>query len=325
MRVGIMGAGGIARMMAKTLINLKHQDISLYAIGSRTKENAEAFQKEFNVEKAYGSYEDLVKDPKVDLVYIATPHSEHYSNCLLCIAHKKPILVEKAFTANTKQAEEILTLARENNVFITEAIWTRYMPSRRVIADIINSKEYGEVQTVEANLSYPISEKTRIWDPKLAGGALLDIGVYPINFAMMFLGHDLKEVTGYCDKLDTGVDGVDHITLKFANGVVANLTASTLNPSARMGYIYFKNHYIAVTNINNPEKIELYDYTHNLIKTFAIPEQVTGYEYQVISCYKALKEEKLSCPEMTHQETIDVMKVMDSLRKQWNIVYPFEK
>lgn len=324
MKVAILGAGRIAATMAETLNGLKHPEITLYAIGSRSLERAQAFAAEHHIPKAYGSYAEMLADPEVDLVYIATPHSEHYSNIKDCISAGKGMLVEKSFTANAAQAREVLKEAEEKKVFITEAIWTRYMPSRQIITEALKNGDIGTVHAIQANLSYPITHKPRIVDPALAGGSLLDLGVYPINFAMMFFGHDLADVSGTCVKGPTGVDLMESIALTFKDGKFASLMANAFSPSDRMGFIYGDKGYLAVTNINNPEKVELFDVDHKLVKTYELPRQVTGYEYQVLSCLNALKAGALSCPEMSHQETIEVMEVMDKLRAAWGVKFPFE-
>ena len=324
MKVGIRAAGGIAKTMARTLNGLKHPDIELYAVASRAQERADAFAQEFGVPKAYGSYEALASDPEVDLIYIATPHSEHHLNAKLCLDHKKAILVEKAFTANEAMAREVLEYGKAQNTLVTEAIWTRYMPSRAIITEAINAGKIGTPYSIQANLGYPIHLKERIARPELAGGALLDLGVYPINFAMMFFGHDLKEVTGTCVKGPTGVDLLDNICLVFKDGKMASLHATAMGPADRSGMILGTDGYIVVQNINNPEKVEIFDKDHKLVEELPLPQQVTGYEYQVISCLHALQEGRIECPEMPHQHTLDVMHVMDELRQQWGIKYPFE-
>lgn len=324
MRVGILAAGRIAEIMAITLNNLHHPEIELYAVASRSQERADAFAKKFNIPVAYGDYESLAADPKVDLIYIASPHSEHHANAMMCLKYKKALLVEKAFTANAQTAKEVLDYAKAQNTLVTEAIWTRYMPSRQIIQDIMDQGLLGEVKSIQANLSYPVMYKERLFKPELAGGALLDLGVYPINFAMMFFGHEIERISGDCVKSDQGVDVMENICLVFKDGKLASLAANAAVPSDRNGFIYGTKAYLVVTNINNPEKIELFDTDHKLIKEFPIPQQVTGYEYQVISCLEALKKGALECPEMPHQHTMDVMQVMDKLRQDWGIKYPFE-
>lgn len=324
MKLGIMATGGIAKKMAQTIKNLNHKEIELYAIASRNLDKAQDFAKNYDIPVAYGSYQELASDPQVDLIYIATPHSEHHLNAKLCLEHNKPMLIEKAFTANAKMAKEILEIAKQKHVLVAEAIWTRYMPSRKIIQDALDAGKIGTVHSLSANLGYPISKVPRIIQPELAGGALLDLGVYPINFAMMFFGHEIKEITGTCIKGATNVDMLDNITLVFKDNKIANLHACALGPTDRSGIIYGSTGYMVITNINNPEKIEIFDKEHRLVETLEIPTQVSGYEYQVVSCLNALKAGQDECAEMTHKEIVDVMEVMDNLRQQWQIKYPFE-
>ena len=154
MNVGILGAGNIAGIMAKTINAM--EDATLYAIGSRNYEKALEFAKEYAIEKAYGSYEELVKDENIDLIYVASPHSHHYEHMKLCIEHGRNVLCEKAFTFNRKEAEEIVALAAEKKVYLAEAIWTRYMPSRKMIQDVISSGIIVPIKTATCNLAYPI-------------------------------------------------------------------------------------------------------------------------------------------------------------------------
>ena len=324
MKIGIMGAGAIARVMARTILALNRPDIELYAIASRSKDRADVFAFEFNVPKSYGSYTQLVCDKNVDLVYIATPHSEHYANTILCIDHKKAALVEKAFTANHEQALDLIHRARKANVLITEAIWTRYMPSRALIAKALEDGLIGKVKAINANLCYPIDKKERVIKPELAGGALLDIGIYPLNFALMFFGHEIKHLEGFCVKHTTGVDFIDNIAIEFSDGKTASLYANACVASDRMGYIYGSEGYIAVTNINNPEKIEVFNKDHERVSEIKIPKQVTGYEYQLIECKDCLDRDLIECPSMTHKQTLEVMQIMDNLRRIYGVTYPFE-
>ena len=189
-KIGIIGCGHIAEKMAATINGM--QEAESYAVASRSIEKAQAFATKWNFSKAYGSYEELVTDSEVDLVYIATPHSHHYEHARLCIMNGKPVLCEKSFTANAHQAEELIRLAEEKNIFITEAIWTRYMPLSVKMKELLDEGVIGKPYTLSANLGYVIADKDRIAKPELAGGALLDIGVYTLNFAAMAFGSDIK-------------------------------------------------------------------------------------------------------------------------------------
>ena len=323
MNVAILGAGKIACMMA-TAINGLDDSVKAYAVASRDIKKSQEFADKWGFEVAYGSYEEMLSDPKVDLVYVATPHNFHLEHSKLCIDYGKAVLCEKPFTVNAAQARELFAYAKEKNVLITEAIWTRYMPSRQLINDTIASGIIGEPKMIMADLSYPIEGKGRMTDPNLAGGSLLDIGVYPINFTSMVFGDDIKDISGTCTYCSTGVDCQDSITITYNDGKIAILTASMVVASHRFGIIYGTKGYIHCTNINNVEKIEVYDEDHNFIKEVPIPEQVNGYEYEVLACKRELERGGLECEEMPHDETIKMMELMDKLRNDWGIKYPFE-
>ncbi len=322
LKMAILGAGGIASTMAGTISRM--EQVECYAVGSRSLEKAQAFAQKFGFQKAYGSYEELVKDEEVELVYIATPHSEHYENARLCIRHKKPVLCEKAFTANAKQAKELLDYAKKEKVFITEAMWVRYLPMLQTIRAELADDVIGTPTMLTANLGYLISEVPRLQRPDLAGGALLDVGVYPINFARMIFGDRIVKISSACTYADSGVDEQDSITLIYEDGRVAQLAASMLGLSDRRGTIYGTKGFMVIENINNFESLTVYDTGYRPVKKIERPEQISGYEYEVEACICALSEGKLECEEMPHSETLRVMELMDALREEWGVKFPFE-
>lgn len=322
MKMGILGAGGIAGTMAGTIREMPQ--VTSWAVASRSLEKAEKFAKTYGFEKAYGSYEELVSDPELDLIYIATPHSHHYEHIKLCLEHGKNVLAEKSFTQNAAQAKEVLAMAEEKGLLLTEAIWTRYMPMRKKLDEVLASGVIGKPSSLYATLSYPIMEKERIHEPSLAGGALLDIGVYPINFASMVFGDDIKEVKATAVLTEKGVDGIMQITLIYQDGKMAVLHADANAASNREGAIYGDKGYIMVQNINNCEGIRVYNKNHELIAEYETPEQITGYEYEVEACMEAMEKGALECPQMPHSETIRIMDLMDSIRKQVGVIYPGE-
>lgn len=324
MNVAIIGAGNIAVTMASTLQGMKAggEDVELYAIASRNQDKADVFAREQGFRKAYGSYEDMLKDDGVDLVYIATPHSHHAEQMKLCIEHGKAILCEKSFTGNARQAEEILNLAEQKRIPLTEAIWTRYQPARKIMDDVIASGKIGEVKLVTSSLCYGIKDTKRIWDPNLAGGALLDLGVYVLNFASMILGTDVQRMESSVQLLDSGMDAQETMTLFYPNGAMANLMASVMAFGNRDCYVMGTEGWITTDNVNNPVNIILHKDGKEEI--LPVPEQITGYEYEVRACQRMLAEGKLECEEMPHAETLRIMKVMDSLRKDWGVRYPFD-
>jgi len=326
MKLGILGAGGIAGTMADTVNKMNRAgigDVELYCVGAREADRAKAFAEANGVKKAFGSYEEMLQDPDLDLVYVATPHSHHFAHAKLCVEHGKAALVEKAFTANASQARQLTALAQEKGVLVTEAIWTRYQPMRRMIHETVYSGIVGEPRTLTANLSYAISGVKRIVDPALAGGALLDVGVYTLNFAEMVFGRCDRAV-GCAQMMESGVDGTDSITLFWKDGKTAVLTAGTDCLSDRKGIIYCTEGFIIVENINNPQSIAVYDKDYACIRQIDAPAQQTGYEYEVLEAAAALEKGMTQCDSMPHDETVHVMELMDDLRAQMGVKYPFE-
>lgn len=320
--VGIIGAGHIALKMASTLAALPRTH--RYAIASREMRKARRFAKEQGFERAYGSYEELMDDPKVDLIYIATPHAFHFEQAKACILKGKPVLCEKAFTANAAQAEELLKLAEEKQVFIAEAIWTRYLPMSRTIAELVRKGAVGTPYLLSANLGYAITNRERLVRPELAGGALLDVGVYTLNFAAMVFGTEILSTTSTCVKMDNGLDAQDSITLVYPGERMAVLNSSMLARSDRQGIISGDGGHMIIDNINNPQSIKVLDGNYQTVAEYHAPSQVTGFEYEVNACIDALDKGLLQTLDMPHDETLRIMRQMDALRKEWGVCFPFE-
>lgn len=322
MRIGIIGAGHIAIKMAMTL---KDTPERRYAVASRDYAKACDFAAKYGFARAYGSYEDLVNDPDVDLVYIATPHSHHFAHIMMAVNHGKAVLCEKAFTTNAREAEEAIRLAESKGVFLTEAIWTRYMPFSATIRETIDSGIIGQPQLLSASLCYPIEWKERLVRPELGGGALLDIGIYPINFARMCFGTDITDISSACICGPTGMDMQETFTFLYADGRVANLQSSARSVCPRQGIICGTEGYIIVENINNPLRAVVYNRDYEPIRTLEAPPQLTGFEYQVDACEEALRNGWVESPYMPHAETIAVMRIMDSLRQHWGVRFPSDE
>lgn len=320
--IGIMGSGNIAGIMAGTINKMKN--VRVYAVASRQQVHADVFAGKYGCKKAYGSYADLVADKKVDLIYVATPHSEHYENVKMCLEAGKPVLCEKAFTLNAAQAEELVRIAAEHKVFLAEAMWTRYMPMLTTIREVIGSGIIGEPKTLTANLGYVISDKERLTDRALGGGALLDVGVYTINFALMIFGHNISKIASCCTFTETGVDEQNAICLQYYDGKVANLNSSMVSLSDRQGIIYGTKGFAVVENINNFESIAVYDRQYKKVASYKCPKQISGYEYEVAACIEAIKCGLIECAQMPHSETLRVMRIMDEIRSQWGMKYPCE-
>ena len=322
MRVGIIGAGWIAEKAAITLNGLEHCEA--YAIASRSKEKADAFAEKWKMRKAYGSYSELIADPDVDLVYVATPHSHHYDVTREALLAGKPCLVEKAFMANHHQAKDIVELAREQKVFLAEAIWTRYQPVVAMMRQLIASR-IGTPRLVTATLGYSMGDKPRIMRADLCGGALLDLGVYALNFVRMFFDADIVSLTSQCVKSQTGMDLTNAMTLVLRDGVLCNLQSSAACVGDNIGVIAGTEGNLIIDNINNPQKITVNGPDRTYIETIHVPQQITGYEYQFIACRQALIDGLLEPCEMPLEETLYIMALMDGLRKEWGVKFPMDE
>lgn len=359
LKFGILGCGYIAGKMAEAVKALENKGmgVELYAAAARDLTKAQTFAGEYGAQVAYGSYEDLANDSNVDLIYIATPHSHHYEHAKLCIATGRNTLVEKAFCGNVKQSTEVMAMAHDKGVFLCEAMWTRFLPAVDVVRSWIAAGRIGEVQSVEADFSQPLTHVERLVNPALAGGALLDLGIYSLTFADLFLGEsqilrrtslaqddttdrqDDNEIVGVnctnygapianldarCIKTDTGVDATDWINITYRNGKKAYLKCSIANPWHNEGIIYGTKGYIRVVNLNDMEELQVYDAAGQLVESVK-PERICNcYEYEVLACRNALTKGDKECPEMTHYKTMEMMELMDSIRDRFGVSYPFE-
>lgn len=318
----ILSAGNIAGIMAGTVSKMANELVP-YAIGARDSDRAMAMAEKFGFEKSYGSYEELVQDKNVDLVYVASPHSHHYEHVKMCLNHGKNVLCEKAFTANANQAKKLVALAKEKNLFLGEAVWTRFMPFVTKVREIISQGVIGEVQAVQCGFGQPLTHRERMISPELAGGALLDLGIYPLTLASLILGTDVQDFTGEAVLTDKGVDAQNSITLKYQFGKMAFLNSCMTAWMPNIGVICGSAGHIILHDFWMCERMTIcvrgqqpYDVT--------CPFEISGYEYEVRAALKALDNGLLYCKEMTWDESVRLMEIMDKLRERWGIRYPFE-
>ena len=323
MRVGIIGTGWIAEKAAITLNGM--DNCEALAVGSRSQEKAEAFASKWGIAKAHGSYRELIDDPDVDLVYVGTPHSHHFDVTKEALLAGKPCLVEKAFMANYRQAKEIVDLAHDRKVFLAEAIWTRYQPVVGMVRQLMKDGRIGEPRLLTATLGYSMGEKPRIMRPDLCGGALLDLGVYALNFVRMFFPADIVSIESQCVKSDTGMDLTNAISMVLSDGMLCNLQSSAACVGDNIGVIAGTEGNLIIDNINNPQQITVNGPDRTYIETIHVPKQITGYEYQFAACRQALIDGLLEPREMPHAETLYVMQLMDGLRRKWGVRYPMDE
>ncbi len=323
LRVGIIGTGWIAEKAAITLNGI--EDCEALAVGSRSQEKADDFASKWGIPKAYGSYTELIADPDVDLVYVGTPHSHHFDVTKEALLAGKPCLVEKTFMANCRQAKEIVDLAHERKVFLAEAIWTRYQPVVNMVRHLMTEGRIGMPRLLTATLGYSMGEKPRIMQPDLCGGALLDLGVYALNFVRMFFPADIVSMESQCVKSKTGMDLTNAISLVLSDGMLCNLQSSAACVGDNIGVIAGTEGNLIIDNINNPQQITVNGPDRTYIETIHVPKQITGYEYQFMACRQALIDGLLEPREMPHAETLYIMELMDDLRRKWNVRYPMDE
>ncbi len=320
-RFGVIGAGRIAKTFSEAIKGTKE---SLYAVASRDINKALQYQKDYGYEKVYGSYEALLADLNVDCVYIATPHGLHYEHMMLALTYKKNILCEKSFTLNAKQAETVLNKAKENNLFVMEAMWTRFLPTIREVKKLVDSGIIGKITKIEADFGFAVDKhrKDRIVDPKMGGGALLDLGVYPVNFANLFLGSpDRYETKAVMDS--RGFDFSETYTFFYSDSQ-AYLKSSLAEQLDTTAYIYGTEGYIKIPDFWKAEHALIYNQNHQLIQEINHPHLINGFEYEINEVARCLNENLKESPMMPHSSTLEVMKQMDALRKTWGLKFPTE-
>jgi predicted dehydrogenase len=317
MNVGIIGAGHIAEKAARTLAEM--DGMSCLAIGSRSQKKAQDFAARFGIPRAYGSYAELLQDPDIDLVYIATPHSCHFENARDAILAGKPCLVEKSFMMNAIEAAAILALAREKNVFIAEAIWPRYMPVRDMARQVIASGVIGKPVMLTATLAYNVSEKERVLQPSLGGGALLDLGVYLLNFVRMYCESPIRDLTTSCIRAATGVDASEVITFIHEDGTLSTVQSSAFSEGNNEGVITGTTGFLVFDDLINPTCLRICRKRHIVEREIPVPKQITGFEYQFQACADAISAGQLEPVQMPHAETLYIMHLMDRLRTEWGV------
>lgn len=323
LRWGVLAPGWIAHKFADNVNRLTSGRV--VAVGSRSAERAAAFADEFGIESAYGSYAELVADPEVQAVYVASPHSEHHEQALLAIGAGKHVLVEKAFMVNAAQAEEVFDAARAAGVFVMEAMWTRHLPHVAALRAAIARGEIGEVVSVTADHGQNMNHHPpthRLHDPALAGGALLDLGVYPVSFAHDLLGvPDRVHATG--SLTSTGVDGQLSIALGFGERAQASLhttlwarTATTAVIAGTEGRIEVAGSFYGTTSFE----------VHRDDGTWWAWDRPVegGFQYEAAEVARRVADGETQSPRMTWQQTLDVLRTMDEIRRQVGVSYPGE-
>ncbi len=315
----ILGCGKIARKFSNDLKLLPNAN--LYAAASRSLKNAKDFANELGYEKAFGSYQEMVNDPDVDIVYIATPHSFHLEHTLLCLNHKKAVLCEKAFAMNSKEVKKMISASKENNTFLMEAFWTIFQPQFLKMNEIVKSKELGDLKFIKSDFMFnaEFDPNKRLYNIDLGAGSLLDIGIYPIFTSLFFLGKPFKIKT-IANIRSTGVE--DSITMLFGykNGAMSVLTSSFESSCKNETELCFENGFIKVErklaepilmNKNGSDQFVDYDTISG-----------EGYELEASHVMECLDNDLIESPVLPLSFSLDLMEILDAVRKDAGIIFP---
>lgn len=322
-RWGILGTGKIAAQFATGLASAPGAAIA--AVGSRTQGAADEFGDRFAIPRRHASYAALAADPDVDVIYVATPHTLHHDNTILCLEAGKAVLCEKPFAVNARQAEEMIATARARGLFLMEAMWSRYYPAMARARELLAAGAIGEPRILQADLGYraKVNPEGRLFNPTLGGGALLDIGVYPISLASMIFGTP-SAITSQAQLGETGVDEQNAIIFRYPGGQLAVLSSAirTQTPHEatvmgtegllRIGQDWHKSNWVGVTRSGQPEEV-----TH-------LPIEGNGYNYEASEVMACLRAGKLESATMPLDETLAIVQTMDTIRAQWRLRYPGE-
>lgn len=320
---GFIGAGAIANRFMAGLMQVP--DAYLAAVSSRTYEKARTFAGKYNA-KVYKSTEELIADEDVDIVYVATPHTVHRENTLMVIEIGKPVLCEKPMAPNAKMVTEMVQAARKKRVYLMEAMWTRFFPAMQKVREWLDEGRIGKVQFVTADFGYYEEEDSSkiIFDPNTAGGSLLDVGIYPIAFAFMVFGKKPNRITGLADMASTGVDAAMGCTLGFEGGGLALLYSAMNAETPQVAEIIGQKGRIVIPQFWSPREAYLY-IGGELIESFKGDHEGEGYQFEIAAVQEDIRNGRLENELMPLHESIAIAEVMDELRRQWGLVYPFEK
>ncbi|MCB8978201.1 MAG: Gfo/Idh/MocA family oxidoreductase [Ardenticatenaceae bacterium] len=322
-RWGILATGWIADQLAEAITS--QRDAECLAVGSRSQASADAFGEKWHIPRRYPTYEALAADPDVDVIYIATPHNLHYENMKLCLNAGKHVLCEKPLTVNAAQAKECLELAKEKGLFLMEAMWMKFIPAVQQMQKWVADGRIGTVRLVQANFAFniPFDPHGRLYDPELAGGALLDMGIYTSTLAHLVLGKP-DSILSAANLGETGVDELNTAIWQYADGTQAVLTSTQRLERPCDAFITGTDGYIKLhSNFWHSRKLTLKQ-RGQAKEVVQIPYDGNGYGYQVREVHDCLRAGKLESAVVPHADTLEIMTLLDEMRGQWGLVYPEE-
>ena len=319
---GILSTGHISNKFARALAILP--DAELVAVASRTQESADEFAKEHNVPRAYDNYQALADDPDVDVIYIGTPHTFHLENSVMCMRKGKAVLCEKAFAINAAEAREMVRVAREENVFLMEAMIPRHVPLMKKVLKWVDDGKIGEVRMIKASRCARgiFKPGARQLNPELGGGALLDVGVYVISFASMVMRKQPVEVVGLSHIGSWGSDEQGVVILKFDKGEIADLSFALQTEAVNDAYIYGTEGFIHIDEVFAvPTKATLYKNKKEIAEVIEEPITGNALNYEAEEVMRCLRDGLTESPLMPLDESIQIMEIMDKVREPWGLRY----
>ena len=319
-RFGIVGAGKIASKFARDIQCV--DKAKLVAIASRDLSKAIEFKEQHHIEYAFGSYEDMAKSDLIDAVYIATPHNFHMEQSILFMNHKKHVLCEKPISVNQKEFEIMVEVATRNNVLLMEAMWTSFLPVTLEINKIVEAKKFGNIKHMNIEFGFEFlgkgGDEGRLFNPKLAGGSLLDVGIYPVAYTFNITNQPIKKMTSKATMYPTGVDSEVIIDLVYEDLSTARLVSSFIENKKQSAILEFEHGTIVVDQFWSGERASINDE----VKHF--PMLGEGFPYEIASFIDTLEKHEIENHIMTHDRTRKCIKMLDDIRKQIGLVYPFE-
>jgi predicted dehydrogenase len=320
LRWGILATGGIAHKFATGLSVL--DDAKAVAVGSRTKAGADTFADEFNIPRRYDSYEALANDPEVEAIYVATPHPYHKDNAIMCLNAGKAVLVEKPFAINMTEAQAMVDVARQKKVFLMEAMWTRFLPAIVRALELIANGTIGEVRMLNADFGFRtnVNVEGRLFDLALGGGALLDVGIYPLSLASRLFGTP-KSIASAASLGVTGADEQSAYLLSYDQGQLALLSSASRTNTAHEAIIYGTEGSIRIPDWWHAQKLIL-TVNGKSPETMDIPHLGNGYPHEAIEVAQCLRAGKLESAGMSLDESLSLIRTMDTIRAQWGLKYP---
>lgn len=323
-RWGILGAGGIAATVGADIAATPGNEV--VAVGSRDASRASAFAERLRIARSYGSYADLVADDELDVIYVATTHGQHHEHAMLALGAGKPVLVEKAFTLNARQAREVVAEARRRRLFCMEAMWMRLNPLVRTARQVANSGRIGELISVHAGMShrFEFDATHRLYDLDAGGGALLDLGVYPVTFGWLFLGRpDTVQATGSLSP--TKSDATVAMQWGYSSGAFAQLSSTAMGDNPLAGLVTGTHGWISAQGwVARPMSITVHDSAGDEVLPEP-PPAGNGYQPEIVEVERCLRAGELESPEVPLDETVAILDVLDEVRAQIGVTYPADR